>query len=368
MLPAADLVGARPQEAGLSRKAGPAGARRPRAAGLHRPAPNRLWLTDITEHPTAEGKLYLCAVKDVCSNRIVGYSIDARMTAELAVDALRNAVALRGRPGGTVRATPTAAASSVPDAYVARCAEHGLRGSMGRVGACADNAAMESFFALLQKNVLNRRRWDTRDELRLAIVTWIEAPTTAAGANAPSAGSPRSSSRPSTKPLTRPEPPHRKRQPDLQQSRPFCRCGVYPRYVRQSHHVLHWADDGASDVDNAALVYQRHHTTLHRRRLAARVRRAPDELGRYVVWDLTDGSYDRHLERLGADRSAHDPPPLTPQRLRSLLVAATSSDVDDQRWAESDLARTGLDDDGVDESCLDEAWAVARLRELETAS
>ena len=45
---------------------------------------------------------------------------------------------------------------------------------MGRVGACADNAAMESFFSLLQKNVLNRRRWHTRDELRLAIVTWIE--------------------------------------------------------------------------------------------------------------------------------------------------------------------------------------------------
>jgi hypothetical protein len=102
----------------------------------------------------------------------------------------------------------------------------------------------------------------------------------------------------------------------------------------ESHHVLHWADGGASDVDNAALVCQRHHTTVHRRRLAARVRRAPDELGRHVVWDLTDGSSNRHLERLRAERSAHDPPPLTPRRLRSLLVAATSSDVDDQRWAE----------------------------------
>ena len=47
-------------------------------------------------------------------------------------------------------------------------------GSTGRVGAAGDNAAMESFFALLQKNVLNRQRWDTRDELRIAIVTWIE--------------------------------------------------------------------------------------------------------------------------------------------------------------------------------------------------
>jgi putative transposase len=58
--------------------------------------PNQMWLTDITEHPTGEGKLYLCAVKDACSKRIVGYSIDARMTSQLAVNALRNAVALRG--------------------------------------------------------------------------------------------------------------------------------------------------------------------------------------------------------------------------------------------------------------------------------
>ncbi len=51
---------------------------------------------------------------------------------------------------------------------------NGLLGSMGRVGACGDNAAMESFFSLLQKNVLDRRHWRTRDELRLGIVTWIE--------------------------------------------------------------------------------------------------------------------------------------------------------------------------------------------------
>jgi transposase InsO family protein len=60
------------------------------------PAPNRLWLTDITEHPTGEGKLYLCAVKDACSKRIVCYSIDERMTSQLAVNALRNAIAMRG--------------------------------------------------------------------------------------------------------------------------------------------------------------------------------------------------------------------------------------------------------------------------------
>ncbi|RFA06656.1 hypothetical protein B7R21_19135, partial [Subtercola boreus] len=63
--------------------------------------PNQVWLTDITEHWTGEGKLYLCAVKDCCSNKIVGYSIDSRMKSELAAAALRNAIALRA-PAGTI--------------------------------------------------------------------------------------------------------------------------------------------------------------------------------------------------------------------------------------------------------------------------
>ena len=134
-----------------------AGARRPRRAGVHRRPPNELWLTDITEHPTAEGKLYLCAIKDVYSNRIVGYSIDSRMKASLAVAALRNAVALRD-PAGTV--VHSDRGSQFRSANVRRTLrDNGLHGSMGRVGACGDNAAMESFFSLLQKNVLDRRRW-----------------------------------------------------------------------------------------------------------------------------------------------------------------------------------------------------------------
>ena len=60
------------------------------------------------------------------------------------------------------------------NAFVRTIKNNGLIGSMGRVGACGDNAAMESFFALLQKNVLDRQRWATRRELRLAIITWIE--------------------------------------------------------------------------------------------------------------------------------------------------------------------------------------------------
>ena len=135
-------------------------------------APNVKWLTDITEHPTGEGKLYLCAIKDCHSNKIVGYSIDSRMKASLAVSALRNAIGLRDPAATIVHSDRGSQFRS--RAFVATLAHNGLIGSMGRVGACGDNAAMESFFALLQKNVLDRQRWDTREELRLAIITWIE--------------------------------------------------------------------------------------------------------------------------------------------------------------------------------------------------
>lgn len=135
--------------------------------------PNQLWLTDITEHWTDEGKLYLCAIKDVCGNKIVGYSIGDRMTARLAVNALNNAVAMRGNVAGCVVHSDRGSqfrSRKFRDAL----RQHKMVGSMGRVGAAGDNAAMESFFSLLQKNVLNRRKWATRDELRMAIVSWIE--------------------------------------------------------------------------------------------------------------------------------------------------------------------------------------------------
>jgi putative transposase len=157
---------------GLNRKAGPPvhddHVRRVFAAS----APDRVWLTDITEHPTNEGKLYLCAIKDVFSNRIVGYSIDSRMQASLAVTALRNALARRDAHGTVVHSDRGSQFRSRK--FVKALADNGLTGSMGRVGACGDNAAMESFFALLQKNVLNQQRWATKQELRMAIVTWIE--------------------------------------------------------------------------------------------------------------------------------------------------------------------------------------------------
>lgn len=102
---------------------------------------NEVWLSDITEHWTAKGKLYLCAVKDVCSGRIVGYSIRDRVTSSVAVAALDSAVARRRADGVDV--------------------------------------AMESFFALLQKIVLDRRTRTTREALRIAIVTWNERTTAA---------------------------------------------------------------------------------------------------------------------------------------------------------------------------------------------
>ena len=135
--------------------------------------PNELWLTDITEHRTAEGKLYLCAIKDVFSGRIVGYSIDSRMKSRLAVQALENAVAMRGDVAGCI--VHSDRGSQFRSRKFLRALDrHRLVGSMGRVGAAGDNAAMESFFSLLQKNVLDQQAWATRDELRIAIVTWIE--------------------------------------------------------------------------------------------------------------------------------------------------------------------------------------------------
>lgn len=134
--------------------------------------PDEVWLADISEHPTDEGKLYLCAVKDVFSNKIVGYSIDSRMKSSLAATAIRNAIVARS-PAGTICHSDRG--SQFRSKKVVRLLKNnGLRGSMVRVASAGDNAAMESFFALLQKNVLNTKRWETREELRLAIAVWIE--------------------------------------------------------------------------------------------------------------------------------------------------------------------------------------------------
>ncbi len=138
-------------------------------------APNVLWLADIIEHWTEEGKLYCCAIKDVFSNRIVGWAIDSRMKARLVVAAIEMAVARRGgEVAGCILHSDRGSQFRARKVHRA-LARYGMVGSMGQVGSAGDNAAMESFFALLQRNVLDRRaRWATRDELRIEIVTWIE--------------------------------------------------------------------------------------------------------------------------------------------------------------------------------------------------
>src|SRR5699024_342258 len=149
---------------------------------FHTTAVNELWITDIppqaggarSEHHTDEGKLYMGAIKDVYSSRIVGYFIGARMKARLAVDALEMAVVRRGRDVSGCVTHSDRGSQFRSKKFTRTLARHGLVGSRGRVGAAGDNAAMESFFALLQKNVLDRRRWATREQLRIAIVTWIE--------------------------------------------------------------------------------------------------------------------------------------------------------------------------------------------------
>ena len=96
-----------------------------------------------------------------------------RMKARLAVDAVNNAIARRGNVIGCIVHSDRGSQFRSRK-FINALRVHGLVGSMGRVGAAGDNAAMESFFALLQKNVLNRKSWVAREDLRSAIVWWIE--------------------------------------------------------------------------------------------------------------------------------------------------------------------------------------------------
>lgn len=134
---------------------------------------NELWLVDITEHRTAGDKIYCCAINNAFSGRIVGYSTDSRMKSRLAVQALDNAVQIRGDVTGCVVHSDRGCKCRSRK-FLRALTRHRMVGSMGRVGSSGDNAAMESFFALLQKSVLDRRCWTTRRQLRIAVVTWIE--------------------------------------------------------------------------------------------------------------------------------------------------------------------------------------------------
>lgn len=138
-------------------------------------SPNELWCGDLTYVHTGEGFLYLAAVIDVFSRRVIGWAIATHMRAELVGDALRMAMAnRRGQVSGVVFHSDRGAqygAGSFKD--LARSA--GVRQSMGRVADCFDNALAESFFATLKGELIYTRSWHTRHQARLAIVHWIEA-------------------------------------------------------------------------------------------------------------------------------------------------------------------------------------------------
>jgi putative transposase len=140
--------------------------------------PNRLWITDITEHPTGDGKVYCAAVMDAYSRLIVGWSIANHMRTELVTDALGMAI-IRRRPEKNADENPTILHSDHGSQYTSwafgrRLRDAGLLASMGTVGDCYDNAMMESFWGTLQLEVLDRKFWETRDELANAIFEWIE--------------------------------------------------------------------------------------------------------------------------------------------------------------------------------------------------
>jgi putative transposase len=135
--------------------------------------PNRLWVADLTEVATWEGKLYLAVVLDCFSRRVVGWSMADHMRAELVVGALEMAVSRRKPEPGVVHH------SDQGSQYVSlrlgeRCREAGIRISMGARASALDNAACEAFFASLKRERLNRRSWPSRRQARSAIFEYIE--------------------------------------------------------------------------------------------------------------------------------------------------------------------------------------------------
>jgi transposase InsO family protein len=135
--------------------------------------PNVLWLTDITEHPTREGKVYCCVVLDAFSRRVVGWAIDRRCETALVNDALM--MASESRPTGPASIIHSDHGSQFTSwGFSELVRTKGLLGSMGTVGDCYDNAPMESFWGSMQIELLNRKKWRTKIELSIAIAEWIE--------------------------------------------------------------------------------------------------------------------------------------------------------------------------------------------------
>lgn len=135
--------------------------------------PDRAWLTDITYVPTAEGWLYLAAVLDLATRRIVGWSMSERMPGKLVCDALAMAY-LRRRPAPGLIAHSDRGVQYASGAYRAQLEQYQMVQSMSRTANCWDNAPMESFFKTLKVERIRQQRYQTRLQARADIVNWIE--------------------------------------------------------------------------------------------------------------------------------------------------------------------------------------------------
>jgi transposase InsO family protein/transposase-like protein len=138
---------------------------------FRRDGPNQLWVTDITEHPTREGKLYCCVVLDAWSRRVVGWAIDSAQRADLATSALGMAIDSRDAAGGIIHGDHGTQFTSWT--FTERARKAGLLPSLGSVGDPYD-AMIESFWGRMQTELLNRQRWNTRIELANASFEYIE--------------------------------------------------------------------------------------------------------------------------------------------------------------------------------------------------
>lgn len=134
--------------------------------------PNRLWVADITFIPSATGFLYLAVVLDAWSRRVVGWSMANHLRTELVLDALETAIGQR-RPRGVIHHSDRGS-QYTSLAFGKRCQEAGVRPSMGSVGDAYDNAMAESFFSILESELLARRRFASQAEARMAVFSYIE--------------------------------------------------------------------------------------------------------------------------------------------------------------------------------------------------
>lgn len=139
---------------------------------FERDGPDELWVTDITEHPTREGKVYCAVVLDAFSRRVVGWSIDSSATAALVTNALGMAIDARAPVGTIIHSDQGPQFTSW--AFTRRAMDSGLVPSMGSVGDCYDNGMIESFWSRMQIELLDTRRWRTRIELANAIFEYLE--------------------------------------------------------------------------------------------------------------------------------------------------------------------------------------------------